>query len=61
VASVRGVAWARVATSLSCDIAKIVAIVIARIVPHVLVGLAGIRNEDLVDAIAVEVACRDAV
>jgi len=50
------VARAWVATTLSSTVAKIVAVVIARIVPHVLVGLVGIRNEDIIDAIGVEVA-----
>jgi hypothetical protein len=36
----------------------VVAVVNARVEPHVLVGLAkaGIRNEDIIDAIAIEVA-----
>jgi hypothetical protein len=55
------VARAWVATTLSSTVAKIVAVVIARIVPHVLVGFAEIRNEDIINAIAVEVAHGGAV
>ena len=55
--SIRGVAWAWVAAKLySRRGVVVVAVVIARVVPRVLVGFVGIRNEDIIDAIAVEVA-----
>jgi hypothetical protein len=60
VAGVRGVAWACVAPTFSGSGAIVVAVVIARVIPHVLVGV-GIRNEDLIDAITVEVAHDGAV
>ena len=54
-------AWAWIAPELSRSFAKVVAVVIARVVPRVLVGLADIRNEDIIDAIGVEVAHGGAV
>ena len=61
MASGGGVAWARVATALSHTNAKVVAIIIAWVVPHVLVGLVDVCNEDIIDAIGVEVAHGGAV